>query len=44
MLLAGTPFEKYPESMKKKAKYLGLNQWPDGIAKNVKTLIEMNEK
>ena len=44
ILLAGTLFEKYPELIvQKKAKSLGLHQWPDGIAKNLKTLIEMNE-
>lgn len=41
MLLSGTPFEGYSESLRKKAKYLGLNQWPDGIAKNIKALIEI---
>jgi epoxyqueuosine reductase len=39
MLLSGTEYEMYPEAMKKKAKYLGLDQWPDGIAKNVETLL-----
>ncbi len=40
LLLSETHFENYPEPMQKKAKYLGLNKWPDGIAKNLKTLIE----
>lgn len=40
MLLTGIRFEEYPEPMQKKAKYLGLDQWPDGIAKNLRTLIE----
>jgi epoxyqueuosine reductase len=45
LLLAGARYEMYPETMQKKARYLGLNQWPDGIAKNLKTLIEyQNEK
>ncbi len=44
MLLAGIRFDEYPEEMKAKARYLGIDQWPEGIAKNVKTLIEIKEK
>ncbi len=40
LLMAGTRYAEYPESMKKKAAYLGLDQWPDGIAKNVRTLFD----
>ncbi len=44
MLLAGIRFDEYPEEMKIKAKYLGIDQWPEGIAKNVRTLIEIQDK
>jgi epoxyqueuosine reductase len=40
VLMSGTAFESYPPSMRRKAAYLGLDQWPDGIAKNVRTLID----
>ncbi len=39
-LLSGAPFEDYPDPLKKKAKYLGMHQWPDGIARNIQILIE----
>ena len=41
MLLSGLAYEKQPRSLKQKVKYLGLHQWPDGIAKNIETLIEL---
>lgn len=40
LLLAGTHYGDYPATMQRKAKYLGLDQWPDGIAKNVRTLLD----
>ena len=43
-LMAKAPFEEFPESFRKKAMYLGLQQWPDGIAKNIKVLIEMSDR
>ena len=43
-LLSGAAFESYLPFMKRKADYLGLDQWPDGIAKNVRTLIARDEK
>jgi epoxyqueuosine reductase len=42
-LLAGTPFEEYPAGLKEKGGYLGLDQWPDGIAINIRTLIERED-
>lgn len=42
-LLAGCAYESYPPEMKKKAAYLGLFQWPDGIAKNIRKLIEAQQ-
>ncbi len=44
MLLSGMPFEKFSVSFKKRAKYLGLHQWPDGISKNINVLIELSEQ
>jgi epoxyqueuosine reductase len=44
MLLSGVCYEKQPASLKQKVKYLGLHQWPGGISKNIKTLIEFNDK
>ena len=41
ILLKRIHFDKYPDELKRKSKYLGLDQWPDGIAKNIKTLIEI---
>jgi len=43
MLLSGLNYEQQPVSLRKKVKYLGLHQWPDGIAKNMKTLIETRD-
>jgi epoxyqueuosine reductase len=40
ILLEGTPFSEYPQALKEKGRYLGLDQWPGGIAKNLWTLIE----
>ena len=40
LLMAGTKYTEYPEPMKKKAAHLGMDQWPDGIAKNVRTLFD----
>ncbi len=40
LLLAGTRFEQYPAALQKKAKYLGIDQWPDGLARNIRVLIE----
>ncbi len=40
-LLSGIIFNKITGSFKQKVKYLGLHQWPDGIAKNIKVLIEL---
>ncbi|MBN1698788.1 MAG: 4Fe-4S binding protein [Spirochaetales bacterium] len=42
MLLSGFIYERQSVSFKKKVKYLGLHQWPDGISKNIKTLIALN--
>jgi len=41
ILLKGTQFEQYPDGLKEKGKYLGLDQWPGGIAKNIQTLIDI---
>ena len=43
-LLSGVPCDAYPESLLKKAKHLGLHQWPDGIAKNINILMEINDR
>jgi epoxyqueuosine reductase len=43
ILLEGTPFDDYPNELKEKARYLGLDQWPDGIAKNLQTLIDRED-
>lgn len=40
LLLNMTPFEDFPEPLRKKGAYLGLDQWPDGIAKNIKMIID----
>jgi epoxyqueuosine reductase len=44
MLLSGVPVDESPPSLKKKARYLGFHQWPDGIARNVRALIELSEQ
>lgn len=43
ILLEGAAFDDYPGELKEKARYLGLDQWPDGIAKNLQTLIDREE-
>ncbi|MBN1439449.1 MAG: hypothetical protein JW929_08575 [Anaerolineales bacterium] len=43
LLLAGTPFAEYPARLKEIGGYLGLDQWPAGIAKNIRTLIERED-
>lgn len=39
-LIAGTGMGAYPETLREKARYLGLDKWPAGIAKNIAALIE----
>jgi len=41
-LLAGTHVDTFSASFRKKAVYLGLHQWPDGIAKNLNAIIELS--
>jgi len=43
ILLAGASFDDYPKGLKEKSIYLGMDQWPDGIAKNLKTLIDRED-
>ncbi|MBI9093023.1 MAG: 4Fe-4S binding protein [Desulfobacterium sp.] len=43
-LISGVGFEDDSDSFQKKAKYLGFHQWPDGIAKNIKVLIEVGNQ
>lgn len=38
VLLAGTRYEQYPQGMREKTAYLGMDQWPQGIAKTLKIL------
>ncbi len=40
-LLSGIIFNKITDSFKDKVKYLGFHQWPGGIARNIKVLIEL---
>jgi epoxyqueuosine reductase len=40
LLLSAVPMDRYPEAMRAKGRYLGLDRWTDGIAKNVRALIE----
>ncbi len=42
-LLAGVRFADYTPALAVKAKYLGMDEWPDGIAQNLRTLIELSE-
>jgi epoxyqueuosine reductase len=44
MLLSGVHVEEFSASLKKKAHYLGFHQWPDGIARNIRVLIELSEQ
>ena len=44
MLLLGIRVEQFPDSLKKKAQYLGLHQWPEGIARNINVLIELGDQ
>ncbi|MEJ2551636.1 MAG: 4Fe-4S double cluster binding domain-containing protein [Anaerolineales bacterium] len=43
ILLAGASFDDYPKGLKEKSLYLGMDQWPDGIAKNLKVLIDRDD-
>jgi len=43
-LLSGIPFEDYSDSFKKKARYLGFDQWLEGIARNIAVLIEVSDE
>jgi epoxyqueuosine reductase len=43
ILLAGASFDDYPQRLKEKSIYLGMDQWPDGIAKNLKVLIDRED-
>ena len=43
ILLAGTSFEEYPARLKEIGGYLGLDQWPEGIAKNIKAIIDRED-
>lgn len=43
-LLAGAAFADYPDALKRKALYLGMDQWPAGIAKNLLTLFERDAR
>jgi epoxyqueuosine reductase len=43
ILLAGASFDDYPRRLKEKSLYLGMDQWPDGIAKNLKVLIDRED-
>ncbi len=43
-LLSGMSFENYSASLQKKARYLGLDQWPDGISRNIQTLIDIDNR
>jgi epoxyqueuosine reductase len=42
ILLSGVPFDKYGPAMKQKAKVLGLDQWPDGIPRNLQALFDLH--
>jgi hypothetical protein len=43
LLLDQTDQSFFPEDLKRKVKYLGLNQWPDGVSKNIKAIIQKAE-
>jgi epoxyqueuosine reductase len=43
IMLAGTSFGDYPARLKEIGGYLGLDQWPEGIAKNIKVLIDRED-
>ncbi len=43
-LLAGAHADTFSASFRKKATYLGLHQWPDGIAKNLNVFIELSDQ
>lgn len=43
ILLAGASFNDYPQRLKEKSIYLGMDQWPAGIAKNLKILINRED-
>lgn len=43
LLLAGTPLETLPPELKSKSDLLGLHQWPDGLARNLRVLFEAGE-
>jgi len=43
MLLSGVPAEAYPPDLREKARLLGLDQWPAGLARNVRILIAQAE-
>jgi epoxyqueuosine reductase len=42
LLLSGAPAASYPAAMALKSKLLGLDQWPDGIPRNLKTLFQLS--
>jgi len=39
LLLSGAAFEAYPAPLRQKARLLGLDQWPAGLARNVRALL-----
>jgi epoxyqueuosine reductase len=43
LLLAGAPRASYPAAMERKSKLLGLDQWPDGIPRNLRVLFELSD-
>jgi epoxyqueuosine reductase len=43
LLLDQTDQAFFPEDLKRKVKYLGLDQWPDGVSKNIKAIIQKAE-
>jgi epoxyqueuosine reductase len=42
LLLSGRWLESCPPALAGKARYLGLRQWPDGVAKNLRAIIDAN--
>lgn len=43
LLLAGAPASSYPAAMERKSKLLGLDQWPDGIPRNLQVLFDLSD-
>jgi epoxyqueuosine reductase len=43
-LLSGARPDSFPPSLAAKARYLGAHQWPDGLARNVRAIIDGGER